>query len=224
MCCLSNMRLRAGKSDILTLFKVQIRQVEDTFRFGNFEKLFALPFTPWNHSSRYHRTTKMMQNSDSSPLRWPKDVGILAMEIYIPRTGVSQAALGTYLISLQFFLEGTKAHGRLVYKARPAIQAKPALRTRPRVTALFCQILDPRFCLSHAFTILGNATMRWAVLQYIVAPLFLSQQESLKAPMTSSSLGRRFAFFRGVFSPRSLFCVSNTDLFLSDSASTFHPP
>jgi len=35
-----------------------------------------------------------MQNVDSSPLKWPKDVGILAMEIYVPRTAVSQTALG----------------------------------------------------------------------------------------------------------------------------------
>lgn len=38
-----------------------------------------------------------MQNVGNSPFKWPKDVGILAMDIYIPRTVVDQTALGTLL-------------------------------------------------------------------------------------------------------------------------------
>lgn len=37
-----------------------------------------------------------MLNAPSNPRTFPKDVGILAMEIYFPRTCVDQTELGKY--------------------------------------------------------------------------------------------------------------------------------
>lgn len=60
-----------------------------------FEKNFLGQLADSIHSRRSSRPDNMAQTSGSSSDRWPKDVGILAMEIYIPRTAVSQTALGT---------------------------------------------------------------------------------------------------------------------------------